>query len=109
MAKNKSIEQTEEVQETVERIDKQEKTQDIKEINNNTIKETYSLKELKALAYLRNVSVDNIIDLLVISEDDIQQIHNNLKKAKMLAETHQVTITEAIKYLKYQNNHKTQD
>lgn len=108
MAKNKSIEQTEEVQETVERVDKQEKIQDIKEIN-NTIKETYSLKELKALAYLRNVSIDNIIDLLVISKDDIQQIHNSLKKAKMLAETHQVTITEAIKYLKYQNNHKTQD
>lgn len=91
-------------EDTVARLDKQEETDTIEQI-----KRVYSLKELKALAYPRNVSVDNIIDLLTISEDDVQQMHNNLKKAKMLAETHQVTITEAIKYLIYQNNHKTQD
>lgn len=91
-------------EEIVERLYKQEEIQNIEET-----KKIYSLKELKALAYPRNVSVDNIIDLLTISEGNIQQMHNNLKKAKMLAETHQVTITEAIKYLVYQNNHKTQD
>lgn len=88
-------------EETVERLDKEKETQETKK--------TYSLKELKALAYPRNISVDNVIDLLTISENNIQQMHNNLKKAKMLIETHQVTITEAIKYLVYQNNHKTQD
>lgn len=69
----------------------------------------FSLKNLKAIGYSKDLLIDEVIDLLQLSDNNLAKMNENFKQVKMLSYTHQITIKEAISYFKYKNENKVQD
>lgn len=103
-------------EEIVERLDKQEETQNIKETEINNTKETqniekidtveeikkiYSLKELKILSNNKKVSIKTIVDLLIKYDNDINVVLKILNNAKILSDNNNVPIDDILAYTTY--------
>lgn len=103
MAK-KSNEENKQEQETVERLDKQENTKEIKEDVSNKIEEikkVYSLKELKILSNNKKVSIKTIVDLLIKYDNDINTVLKILNNAKILSDNNNIPIDDILAYTTY--------
>lgn len=69
----------------------------------------FPLKNLKAIGYSKGLSIDEVIDLLQLSDGNLTKMNENFKQVKMLSYTHQITMREVISYFKYKNENKVQD
>lgn len=98
-------------EEIVKRVDKQDNIEQVdnataEQIDNTT--KVYTLVELRAIAYPLNITIEEVIELLKISDNSIKQLKEHFKTVEVLVNRYAISTKDAIMYLAYKYANTTQ-
>lgn len=94
------IQREDKLEETETKLEEKEIKEEEKEVK------SLSIDTLKQLSISKNVSINTIIQLLLIYNNNTAKVIEVCNKAKVLANSKCITVDEAISYLDYTNKIK---